>query len=460
MNKTWQIALLGLFSFIALLASPFAIADMHNTHEFVLPNKLKLIVKEDHRAPVVINQVWYKVGSSYEPNGITGISHLLEHMMFDGTTKHPAGEFDRIIAENGGKQNATTTTDYTMYYEELAADKLPIAFELEADRMQNLALTQQQFNKEIKVVREERRLRTDDNPQAMTYERLSASAFISNPYHHPVVGWMSDLKHMTLADVRSWYNKWYAPNNAILVVVGDVDPQKVLALAQQYFGNIPMKTLPTVKPHGSQRPLGVRTVNVNMPAKLPWLVFAFNVPVVKTARTPWEPYALEVLDGILTVGDSGRLQKNIVRGQQIVSAASSGYDPFTLYSNLFYIAAVPTPNHTIKATTAALLQQIQQLQQQPISQAELQKIINQVVASKVFGKDSLANQAFELGSLEAIGLPWQLADQYVERIKQVTPQQVQAVANKYLVKKRLTIATLKPLPIKQQEKPHAHDQSQ
>ncbi|MGB6976911.1 MAG: pitrilysin family protein, partial [Gammaproteobacteria bacterium] len=267
-------------------------------HEYQLKNGLKLLVKEDHRAPVAVSQVWYKVGSSYEPRGITGISHALEHMMFRGSEHYGPGEFSRIIADIGGEQNASTSYDYTNYYELLSADKLPIAFQLEADRMRHLLLREQDFKNEIQVVMEERRMRTDDNPQALTFERFMAAAHVANPYHHPTVGWMSDLQNMRVEDLRAWYQKWYAPNNAIVIVVGDVEPEKIHQLAEKYFGELKPVQLPPLKPSPEINTPGKRVITVAAPAKLPWLVMGYNTPVLKTNQHPSDIYALLVLAGI------------------------------------------------------------------------------------------------------------------------------------------------------------------
>ena len=225
-------------------------------HEFLLDNGLKVIVKEDHRAPIVVSQVWYKVGSSYEPAGATGVSHVLEHMMFKGTRDHPPGEFSKIIAANGGRENAFTGRDYTAYFQTLSKDRLEISFELEADRMRNLTLGQKEFEKEIEVVKEERRLRTEDKPTSLTYEQLSAVAYRNLPYANPVIGWMSDLENMTVEDLQHWYRLWYAPNNATLVVVGDVDPKQVLELAKRHFGPLKPEKIPTQKPRVEPPPAG------------------------------------------------------------------------------------------------------------------------------------------------------------------------------------------------------------
>lgn len=224
--------------------------------EYTLNNGLKVLVKEDHRAPVVVSMIWYNVGSADEPVGITGVSHAIEHMMFKGTSKYPVGVFSKTIAALGGQENAFTNNDYTAYYEKLDADHLATSFELEADRMNNLLLNSEEFAKEIKVIQEERRLRTDNNPQALAFERFLATAHLTAPYNHPVIGWMNDLKQMKVEDLKKWYESYYAPNNATLVVVGDVNPEKVHALAERYFGSIAKRPIASRKPQQEPSALG------------------------------------------------------------------------------------------------------------------------------------------------------------------------------------------------------------
>ncbi len=334
------------FLLILLLFLP-ALAFAGNTYEYRLPNGLKLIVREDHRAPVLISSVWYKVGGSYEHDGITGISHMLEHMMFKGTRRFGPGQLVRIINENGGQQNAMTSRDFTMYYQRLSADKLSISFELEADRMMHLLLEKKAFNKEHQVVMEERRMRVDDNPQSLTWERFNAAAFVNNPYHQPVVGWMTDLKHLTLGDLQSWYDKWYAPNNAIVVVVGDVKAAYVYNLAKKYFGPLKAVNVPRLKPRNEIPSLGQRKVTVNAPAKLPWLILGYNVPVLKTSTAQWKPYALEMLTGILDAGNSARLSKDLIRKQQVAVSVGAQYSLYGLHSNVLLLEGTPSVNHTI-----------------------------------------------------------------------------------------------------------------
>jgi zinc protease len=415
--------------------------------EAMLENGMKVIVKEDHRAPVVVSQVWYKVGSSYETDGITGISHMLEHMMFKGTEKIGPNQFSEIIAENGGRENAFTGQDYTAYFQRLEKSRLPIALELEADRMRNLTLPEDEFLKERDVVTEERRMRTEDKPTSLTYEQFMATAFQTSPYHHPIIGWMDDIRSYTIEDLRRWYRMWYAPNNATLVVAGDVSAEVVIALAQQHFAPLKPSVLEPPKPRREVKQLGPREVVVRVPAEVPYLLMGFPVPTVTTAQEGWEPYALEVLAYVLDGGDSSRMSKRLVRGAQIAASAGVGYDPYDRLQTLFLLDGVPAEGRTVAELKQALLDQLKQVQQNPVTQAELDRVKAQVVASKVFERDSVFYQAMQIGTLETIGLDWQEMDRYADNIRSVTAEQVMAVAKRYIDTDRLTTAVLEPQQI-------------
>jgi len=417
------------------------------THEFKLDNGMKVIVKEDHRAPVVVSQVWYKVGSSYEHNGTTGLSHALEHMMFKGTKKHPPNEFSRIISENGGKENAFTGEDYTTYFQQLEKSRLAISFELEADRMRNIVLPPEEFAKEIKVIMEERRMRTDDNPNSLMHEQFNAAAFVNSPYHHPVIGWMDDLEHMTVQDLRNWYKTWYTPNNATLVVVGDVDAQQTLELAKKYFGPLKSNPVPVVKPQQEIEQKGTRRITVKAPAELPSLMMGYKTPGARSTKDLSEIYALDMLAGILDGGDSARFAKNLVRGSQVAANAGAGYDPFARLDQLFTLDGTPAQGHTMQELETALREQIKKVRDELVTADELERVKAQVIAAKVYERDSNFYQAMQIGMLETVGLPWKLADEYLDRIKAVTPEQVQQVAQKYLIDDTLTVAVLEPLPL-------------
>lgn len=429
---------------LALLLFAPALMAGEDVHEFKLDNGLKLIVKEDHRAPVVVTQVWYKIGSSYEHNGITGVSHVLEHMMFKGTEKLAPGEFSRIIAANGGRENAFTGRDYTAYFQSLQNDRLEVSFELEADRMRNLLLLPEEFDKEVRVVMEERRLRTEDDPKSLTYERFNAAAFMVSPYRQPIIGWMDDLQHMKVGDLEHWYKRWYAPNNATVVVVGDVEPDQVLALAKQHFGPLKPEAVEPVKPRAEPPQLGEQRLTVRAPAQLPYLLMGYKTPVVGADTPEWEPYALEVLAGILDGGNSARLPTELVRGSGVAASAGAGYGPYSRLNTLLLLDGTPATGQDVAAVEQALREQVRRLREQPVTSEELQRVKAQVVAHDVYQRDSLFYQAMQIGTLETIGLDWRLMDQYVDRVRAVTAEQVQEVARKYLVDDHLTVAILEP----------------
>jgi zinc protease len=434
-----------------LLALPTLVfADVS---EYLLKNGLKLIVKSDHRATVAVTQVWYKVGSSYEYNGITGISHQLEHMMFKGTENLAPNEFSRIIAANGGRENAFTGRDYTAYFQTMEADRLEVSFRLEAERMRKLIIDETELIKEREVVAEERRMRTEDNPIAMTREAFNATAFVNSPYHHPIVGWMSDINHYEAEDLRDWYQKWYAPNNATIVVAGDVEADAVYKLAEKYFGKLTREVTAVVKPQIEVPQLGMRKVIVQTPAKLPYLMMGWKVPVVKTTDVAWEPYALEMLAGILDGGASARFSRELVRGKEIATSIGAGYGLFSRLDDLFIVAGTPTKAHTVPELEQAVMQQIVQLQTELVSEQELKRIKAQVVANKTYERDSVFYQAMQIGMLETIGLDWRLSEEYVKNIDAVTAQQVRAVARKYFIDKTLTVAELIPQPIGDKPRP-------
>jgi zinc protease len=432
-------------------------------YEKVLSNGLKILLKEDHRSPVVVSQVWYKVGSSYEPNGITGISHMLEHMMFKGTDDYPMGEFSRIIAENGGDENAFTGEDYTAYFQTLEKSRLEVSFKLEADRMRNLHLLPEELKKELEVVTEERRMRTEDQPRAKMDEQFKAMAFANSPYKNPVIGWPDDIAAYKTEDLQAWYQRWYAPNNATLVVVGDIDPQTTFALAESYFGKLEPSQIKPLKPQTEIAQLGVRKMTVKVPAKLPYLIMGYKVPSLNTSKNESEAYALEVLAGVLDGGSSARLSSRLIRGKQIASSADASYNLSSRLDDLFTLEATPAEGKTVLELEQALKAEVKQLQTELISPEELKRIKAQVLANNVYERDSNFYQAMLLGMLETVGIGWQKYDEYVTKVNQITAEQVRDVARKYLLEDHLNVAYLDPQPITEQPKPssitggrHAH----
>jgi zinc protease len=446
---------------ILILAMPITVFAGVSIQEFKLDNGLKIIVQEDHRSPVVVSQVWYRAGSIDEVNGKTGVAHVLEHMMFKGTKTVPAGQFSRLIAAAGGKENAFTSTDYTTYFQQLEKSHLPLSFKLEADRMVNLQLTKKEFDKEIKVVMEERRWRTDDKPQSMVNEAFQGVVYRAHPYSRPVIGFMNDLENMTYEDAREWYHNWYAPNNATLVVVGDVKAQDVYKLAQQYFGKLKPKVLPARKPQVEPAQIGERSLIVKAPAKQAYILMGYHVPALVDPANDWEPYALEVLAGVLSGNPASRLNQKLVRETQLAVDASAGYDIMSRGRlSLFELDGMPSEGKTVAELKAALLQQIEQIKETGVTVEELDRVKAGVIAADVYQRDSMFYQAMQIGTVESIGFSWKILDDYPVKLRAVTPEQVQAVAKKYLLQDNLTIATLDPQPIdpnaKPQGKPHVH----
>ena len=434
---------------IAVVAM-LALAGCNEAYDTTLGNGLRVIVKEDRRSPVVVSMVWYKVGSMDEPKGLTGMSHVLEHMMFKGTERLEPNEFSRIIAEHGGRENAFTSYDYTGYFQQLEKSRLPIALELEADRMQNLKLDEAEFRKEVQVVMEERRLRTDDRPEALVYEKFMSEAYQVHAYHHPIIGWMDDLERIRLDDLREWYRRWYRPDNAVLVVAGDVDSDEVVALVKKYFDGIPARRLkrppiPAEPPQTKERRAVVRA-----PAEVPYLLMGYHVPVHSPASPEGEssePYALSILAGVLSGGQSARLERELVREQRVAASVGAHYDSIGRAPTLMLFSGTPTAAHDVAGLERALRSQIDRLKKEPVSEAELARVKAQVVAGDVFRRDSVFYQAMELGQLAIAGLDLSLLDRRVERLQAVTAEQVMQVARKYLNDPNLTVVTLDPLPL-------------
>ncbi len=415
--------------------------------DVTLENGMRVIVKEDRRAPVMVSQVWYRAGSVDEVNGTTGVAHVLEHMMFKGTKNVPPGEFSKRIAAAGGRENAFTSRDYTAYFQQMQKDRLGLAIQLESDRMANLVISDELFAKELQVVMEERRLRTEDKPQAVLYERLMAAAYQAHPYRRPIIGWMSDLENMSAQDARDWYDRWYAPNNATLVVAGDVDAAAVIDLAKRHFGTLPPRALPPRKPQVEPEQLGLKRVVVKAPAKVPYLVMAWHAPKLNDWEADWEPYALQILAGVLDGNDSARLQDSLVKRQQLAASVGAGYDPVSRGPAMFMVDATPVEGKTVAELEGAIRTELQKLQEQGISEAELRRVKAQVIAADVYQRDSLFFQAMQLGEYAKVGLPLAALDGRVDKLRAVTAEQVQAVARKWLQDSRLSVAELDPQPL-------------
>tara|TARA_Y100001936_G_scaffold237184_1_gene267463 strand:+ start:16502 stop:17893 length:1392 start_codon:yes stop_codon:yes gene_type:complete len=435
----------AIFIFILIPFETFA-----GSYEYMLANGLKMIIKEDHRSPVVVSQIWYKAGSIDELNGTTGVAHVLEHMMFKGTKNVDKGDFSKKIAAVGGRDNAFTSRDFTGYFQQLHKSDLALAMKLEADRMRNLVLTQEEFAKEIKVVMEERRLRTDDRPHALLYEKLMSVAYQSHPYRRPIVGWMNDLENMSVGDAQEWYDRWYAPNNALLVIVGDVDPKEVYSLAQKYYGKIkarPIVSLALRKPQREVVQTGIKRIQVKAPAKMPYLIMGYHVPTLHDVENDWEPYALEMLVGVLDGNESARLNKELVRDQHIAISISADYDSVGRGPGMFFLNGTPSEGKSVDELEAALRSEIARIVSNGVTEKELSRAKAQVVSGHVFQLDSMFYQAMQIGQLESVGLSYHNVDTIIKKLQSVTAKQVRDVAIKYLIDDSLTVAVLDPQPI-------------
>ena len=437
------------YLFPVLLCAGVSTAALANPYETTLGNGIKVIVKEDHRAPTAVHMVWYRVGSMDEVDGTSGVAHVLEHMMFKGTPNVGPGEFNKRVAEAGGRDNAFTSRDYTAYFQIVPKAALPEMMQLEADRMANLTLDAKEFAAEIKVVMEERRLRTDDNPQALVHEALNSAMFQAHPYRRPIIGWMDDLEHMTWQDARDWYRQWYAPNNAYVVVVGDVDHREVFRLAQKYYGGYKAKALPERKPQNEPEQAGIRRVSVKAPAKLPYLSMAWKMPKLHDIQKDRDPFALEMLAAVLDGHDASRFSKNLVRGSRIAQSAGAGFDGTLRGEASFIVDGQPAEGKTVADLEAALRAELKRIQEEGVSAEELARVKTQAIAAQTYKRDSLMAQAMEIGGAEAAGVHWRDIDTLLDKLKTVTAEEVQAVAKKYFTDDTLTVAVLDPQPVEQ-----------
>ncbi|MGC2063886.1 MAG: pitrilysin family protein [Thermodesulfovibrionales bacterium] len=411
-----------------------------NVQEHMLDNGLKVLILEDHKAPTATFQVWYRVGSRHENIGKTGLSHLLEHMMFKGTKIHGPKTFSQAIQRVGGMDNAFTTSEYTGYFEFLASDRLGLPIELEADRMQNLVLTDESVLSERDVVMEERRMRYDDDPQNLLFQEIVATAFKNHPYRWPVIGWMSDLKTLNPEDLRRHYATYYAPNNAVIIVVGDVKPVEVLAKIRDAFGSIPAGPKIQSVHISEDEQQGEKRVLLRKEAELPVVISVYKVPAVHQEDGP----ALDVLSSILSGGKSTRIYNTLVYEKQLALSAWAGYDGMRRDPYLFYTGATAARGKNIDDVEKALLAEIEKISKEPPTDQEIIKAKNQVEASFIMEQDSFYMQARLIGSFEMIG-GWRLIDTYLEAIRKVTAGDVQRVAAKYLVPERRTTGVLIPL---------------
>ncbi len=430
---------------LVILAAPMP--GLANPFEHQLGNGLRIIVKEDRRAQTAAHMVWYRAGGMDETSGTTGVAHLLEHMMFKGTPSTGAGEFSRLVAAAGGRDNAFTGKDYTAYFQQVPKQKLAQMMQLEADRMRHLNLDPKEFEQEIKVVMEERRTRTDDEPQSLLFEQMGAVALQAHPYRVPIIGWMNDLENMTVQDARDWYERWYVPNNAYVVVVGDVDHTEVFKLAEQYYGPLAPRALPKRKPQIEPEQTGIRRLTVKAPAELPVVVMAYKVPVIRDVEKDADPYALEMLSAILDGHDAARFSRNLIREQRLAISAGAGYDSTARGPGMFYLLGSPSEGKTRADLEAGFRAEIARIARDGVAADELSRAKAQRVAGQIYKLDSMFAQAMEIGQLEAVGLSYRQDARMIEKLQAVSADQVRAVAQNYFRDEQLTVAELDPQPL-------------
>jgi zinc protease len=433
------------FLFVCFLFAPPSEAGLREqVFETVLPNGLKVILLENHKAPLITFQVWYRVGSRNEEWGKTGLSHMLEHMMFKGTKRVGPEEFSRIIQENGGNNNAFTSRDNTAYFENLSSDRVQVAIDLESDRMQNLMLREEDFRTERMVVMEERRLRTEDNPQAVLQEQVEATAFQAQPYHWPIIGWMEDIARFTLGDLKAYYQTYYNPINAFLVVVGDFKKEQLLPKIEKAFGSYPKGIAPHQERDKDPPQIGERRIFVKKEAQLPFLVMGYHVPNLREE----DSYVLEVIATILSGGKSSRFYQSLVREKRLVLSADADHSLLSRDPSLFYISADLLPGKEVAEVEKALDQEVERLQKEPVEEKELEKAKNQLEAAFIYAQDSLYYQAILLAQHE-ISLDWRAIDNYLPSIRKVSAEDIQRVVKRYLVPDNRTIGILIPQPPKE-----------
>jgi len=424
--------------------------------QFTLANGMEIIIRPERRAPTAVHMLWVRVGAMDEVDGVSGVAHVLEHMMFKGTPTLAPGEFSRRVAELGGRENAFTARDYTGYYQQVPAARLREVMQLEADRFANTQWPDAEFTREIEVVKEERRLRTDDSPRARLYESLSAAAFVASPYRRPIVGWMNDLEAMTADDVRDFHRRWYVPANAVVVIAGDVDVAQVRQWAQQTYGAIPAAGTPSRKPRLEPAQVGIRRIEIKAQAEQAYVSLAFKVPSLGAADLNEGPASIEgddamaltVLSAVLDGYRGARLERALTQGgDRVADNAGASNGLWGRGPQLFVLDGTPAKDKTAAQVESALREQVARIARDGVSPAELARVKTQWVAAEVYRLDSLFSQARALGSNWALGLPLDAGQRLVARLRKVTAEQVQAVAARYFGDDQLTVATLRPQPM-------------
>ena len=410
-----------------------------NVYEYKLENGLNILLLPDNRAPMFVSKLWYGVGSRDESFGKTGMAHFLEHMMFKGTKKYGPKIFSNLIKKNGGSHNAFTSFDYTGYYEKLPSNKIDLAIKLEADRMKNLKLDPIEFELERKVVLEERRSRVDDNPVNYLFEKLRQKTFTSHTYTNPIIGWEEDLKIISLKDMKKFYRRFYVPENATLVIVGDIKISKTIDLIKKHFGQIEskgnFKRKIIIEPPQEKE----RLISVKRNAPLPYFAMAYHTPNWKHKDSA----ALTLLEYILGGGESSRIYQRLVRKDGLALSAGAEYRYLSYDPDLFYFYAQPASGISVSKIKKVFYEELKNISSNKVTQQELRRVIKSIEANSIFSMDSHYYRAMMLGRSAVCG-NWKIIKDYLKKIRKVTPEEILKVARKYFSTNNRTIAELIP----------------
>ncbi len=441
--------MVAIFAAGAALAAPrLADAAGPQISEFRLENGLQVMVIPDHRTPVVTHMIWYKVGSADEQPGKSGIAHFLEHLMFKGTEAHPQGEFSDQVARLGGQENAFTSTDYTSYFQRVAKPHLETVMGFEADRMTGLKLSDAVVLPERDVVLEERRMRTDNNPGARLSEMMQATSYVNHPYQHPIIGWEHEIKGLNREDALAFYRRFYAPNNALLVVAGDVEPEEVKALAEKTYGKVKAAdTPPRNRPQEPEPEVQRRVALADARVAQPSLQRSYLVPSYRTAA-PREAEALEVLAQILGGDQTGRLYRKLVAEKGLAAGAGAWYQGTAYDATRFSVSLVPSQGVSLEDLEAATDDVIADLVEKGVDDLELARAKTRLTADAIYAQDSQATLARMYGAAWATGQTATDVREWPERVKSVTADDVKAAAERYLVLDRAVTGYLKSAPAK------------
>ena len=434
-----------LIPLISVLISDIAVSEIKfndRIEQYQLKNGLKIILIQDDRSPSVISSIWYKVGSSYEYKGVTGISHVLEHMMFKGTKNTKPGEFSKEIKKIGGTENAFTGKDFTGYYQKVHKDYIELCIKFESDRMTNLDLSEHDLTSEREVVKEERRLRTEDKPTSKIFEKIGLQVFGFNGYGIPIIGTMRDINSITVEDLKKWYSNYYVPNNATVIIAGSFDREKTKKLIQKHYGKIKKKSIQNFSKN-NHIPTSYADIITKENVSSPILILSFNKgPFTNINRK--ESYALSILLELMDGAYSSRFTKNLIDKKVAINTFIS-YDTYSKENNLISIGGSPRKNVSVDELKELIMKEFDNFIKKGLTSNELNYTKSRLIAHNIYRFDSIFYQVMQVGTLETKGFTWQLLDQYIIDIESITEQDLINAAKKYITENKMLTSVIKPL---------------